>query len=92
MTEPTIDQLLHFVFMGFLGAFLYVLVWSKSAKDLASYESLRTLVVGSIVGYLYGLLHFNYGFPDLVMTSVAGYFGVDFVEAIMERFRKMIGI
>jgi len=92
MTEPTMNQLLHFVFMGFLGAFLYVLVWSKSAKDLCNYESLRTLIVGTIVGYLYGLLHFNYGFPDLIMSSVAGYFSVDFLEAIMERFRRLLGI
>jgi len=92
MTEPTIYQTLHFVFMGFLGAFLYVLVWSKSARDLASYESLRTLLVGAIVGYLYSLLHFNYNFPDLVMASVAGYFGVDFIEGVFERFRKLLGI
>jgi len=91
MTEPTLLQILHFIFMGFLGSLLYVLVWSKSAKDLASYESCRTLVVGSIVGYLYGLLHFNYGFPDLVMASVAGYFGVDFIEGVFERLRKILG-
>jgi len=91
MNEPTIYESLHFVFMGFLGSILYVLIWAKSAKDLKSFECFRTLAVGTIVGYIYGLLHFNCSFPDLVMASVAGYFGVDFIEGLFERIRKLLG-
>jgi len=83
---------IHFTFMGFLGATLYVLVWAKSFRDLKSYEAFRTLVVGAIVGYIYALLYGNYNFPDSIMAVVAGYFGVDFVEAIMERLRRLLGI
>jgi len=91
MSMPTIYEILHFIFMGFLGAVLYVLIWARSAKDLKSFESFRTLAVGAIVGYIYGLLHFNYSFPDLIMASVAGYFGVDFIEGVFERLRKILG-
>lgn len=92
MKELTFWQTLHFIFMGFLGAVLYVLIWAKDYKDLKSFDSLKTLLVGVIVGYLYSLLYGNYNFPDCLMASVAGYFGVDFVEAIMERLRKLWGM
>jgi len=90
--ELTIWQILHFIFMGFLGSVLYVLIWAKDYKDLKSFNSFKTLCVGLITGYIYSFLYGNYNFPDLLMASVAGYFGVDFVEAIMERLRKLWGL
>jgi len=92
MTEITSFLLLHFTFMGFLGGALYVLIWAKSFKDLKTYEAFRTLVVGAITGYIYAFLHGNYNFPDSIMAVVAGYFGVDFIEALMERLRKLLGV
>jgi len=91
MMEPDLFTLLHFAFMGFIGAVLYVLIWAKNFQDLKTYEAFRTLVVGALVGYIYAFLHGNYNFPDSVMAVVAGYFGVDFVEAVMERLRKLLG-
>jgi uncharacterized membrane protein YeaQ/YmgE (transglycosylase-associated protein family) len=76
--------------MGAIGAFLAVLVWSKEAKELYSFDSLKSLCVGAIVGYLYSLLYENYSFPDLIMACVAGYFGKDFVEAFFEKLKQKL--
>jgi len=91
MRELNIFTSIHFTFMGFLGAVLYVLIWAKKFRDLLTYEAFRSVVVGAIVGYIYAFLHGNYNFPDSIMAVVAGYFGVDFAEAIMERFRRLLG-
>jgi hypothetical protein len=77
--------------MGFLGALLYVLVWSSSLKDLWSYSSLRHLLVGLIVGYIYSVLHSEYSFPNSVMAAVAGYMGPDFAAGLIEKLKPKIG-
>jgi uncharacterized membrane protein YeaQ/YmgE (transglycosylase-associated protein family) len=81
-------QTVHFVLLGLLGAIIYVLVWAKSWDDLKKFESIRHLILGPIIGYIYSILVNNYSYPDLIMTVVAGYFGVDFIEALVERFKK----
>jgi hypothetical protein len=80
-------EALHFIGMGLLGAVIYVLCWSKSWGELRSFESVRHLVLGPVIGYLYSVLHANYSFPDLIMAAVAGYFGVDFIQSLFERLR-----
>jgi len=80
-------EALHFIGMGLLGALIYALCWSKSWGELKSFENVRHLVLGPIIGYLYSVLHANYSFPDLIMAAVAGYFGVDFVQSLFERLR-----
>jgi len=81
----------YFMLMGFLGALLYVLIWAKRASDLKSFEALRHIVIGVIVGYIYSVLHSNYDFPNAIMSLVAGYFGVDFIQALVERFKPIRG-
>jgi hypothetical protein len=56
-------EALHFMLMGFLGAFLYVLMWAKKPENLYSFEAVRHLVVGVIVGYIYSILYSEYNFP-----------------------------
>ncbi|MEM1710633.1 MAG: hypothetical protein QW820_07060 [Sulfolobales archaeon] len=77
----------YFTFLGFLGALAYVLFWSKSLEELKSFESIRHLAVGAIVGYLYSILHSEHGFPDSVMAFVAGWMGVDFISSLVERLK-----
>jgi len=62
-------QILHFIGMGALGAFLAVLVWAKEVKELYSFDSLKSVCIGAIVGYLYSLLYENYSFPDLIIGN-----------------------
>jgi uncharacterized membrane protein YeaQ/YmgE (transglycosylase-associated protein family) len=85
MSIPT--ELL-FSLHGLLGAFLATLLWAKSYKDLYSFDAVRNHVIGLIVGYVYSLLHSQYNFPNAVMSIVAGYFGKDFVEAVIERLKS----
>jgi len=75
---------LRFAFMGFLGGIAYILVW----KILDKYEIARHTILGAIVGYVYHFMHAEHGYPNLVMAFVSGYFGVDFIEALIERLRK----
>jgi ABC-type uncharacterized transport system permease subunit len=84
------SQILHFIGMGAIGAFLAVLVWAKEAKELYSFDVLKSLCIGAVVGYLYSLLYENYSFPDLIMACVAGYFGKDFVEAFFEKLKQKL--
>jgi uncharacterized membrane protein YeaQ/YmgE (transglycosylase-associated protein family) len=77
----------HFILMGIIGAVLYVLIWSRNWEDLKQYEVVRHIAVGAIVGYVYGILHSDYNFPNAIMSIVAGYFGPDFIEGLMERLR-----
>jgi hypothetical protein len=80
-------EALHFMLMGFLGAFLYVLMWAKKPENLYSFEAVRHLVVGVIVGYIYSILYSEYSFPNAIMSLVAGWMGVDFIESLVERFK-----
>jgi uncharacterized membrane protein YeaQ/YmgE (transglycosylase-associated protein family) len=73
--------------MGGLGAFLSVLIWAKELKEVYSFYSLKSIVIGFIVGYIYSILNANYNFPDLIMSCVAGYFGKDFIESLFERLK-----
>lgn len=80
-------QVLHFVFQGVIGAFLAVLFWSKSWRDLTTFESLRHLIVGAILGYIYSILYSEYNWPNLIMATVFGWMGKDAIEAVVERFK-----
>jgi len=77
---------LLFVFHGFLGGLLWLLtkwIWTKKAV-------IQHTLVSALCGYLYYLLHSEYNFPNSVMAILAGYFGVDFVLSIMERFKVVV--
>jgi len=83
------SEVLHFVFMGFLGALLYVLLWAKKWGDLYSFEAVRHLAVGTIVGYIYSILYSEYNFPNLICTTIAGWFGTDFIQSLIEKFKPL---
>ncbi len=82
-----IMETLHYISMAFIGAVLYVLVWAKTSKDLTTFESIRHLIISIPIGYIYSILVANYNFPDLIMCTVAGYMGVDFVQGLIEKFK-----
>jgi len=76
-----------FIILGILGALAYVILWSKGFQELLSYTSVRHVVVGAIVGYVYTVLYSDYNFPNQIMCFVAGYMGPDFIEGLLERFK-----
>jgi hypothetical protein len=81
---------LLFAVQGLIGALIAVLLWSEKWSDLVKFESLRHLIVGSIAGYIYWLLHSTYDFPNMIMATVSGYFAKDFLESIFERLKKFM--
>jgi len=84
-----IDVLL-FMFHGLIGAFLSVLFWSKSYRDLVSFNAVVSYITGVIAGYIYFWLHSEYNFPNAIMSVVFGYFGKDLLEAIFEKLKSKI--
>jgi len=82
-------MLLGFIISGILGAFLYLLCWTKKASELMDYNNYKRLLIGAIVGYIYFLLHSEYNFPNGIMALVAGYMGTDFIEALISRFKPL---
>jgi len=83
----TMLEVLHFTVQGLLGAFAAALFWAKGWQDLKSFECLRHLIVGAILGYLYSILHSEYNWPNLIVAFIFGWMGKDAVEAIVERFK-----
>lgn len=84
------SESIYFAFLGLVGALLYILVWSTEWRDLYSYESFRHMAIGFISGFIYSLLHSEHNFPNSVMSVVVGYFGPDLIEAILERFKRVV--
>ncbi len=80
--------ILQFILLGFLGAVCFVLLKAEGWADLKKFKMTRRLIIGGVVGYLYSILYSDYSFPNFVMSFVAGYFGVDFIETIVVKFRK----
>jgi len=76
------------VALGTLGGVTHVIMWSESVADLKKFSSFKRIVIGGIVGFLYTFLHSDYGFPNFVMTFVAGYMGTDFLLSVIEKFKK----
>lgn len=81
---------LYFTLMGLLGALSYTLIWSRDINDLKKYESIRHLVIGAVVGYIYWILHREHGYPDTVMAYVAGWMGADFISAVIDKYTNTI--
>jgi len=48
------------------------------------------MAIGFISGFIYSLLHSEHNFPNSVMAVVVGYFGPDLIEAILERFKRVV--
>lgn len=74
--------------MGVLGGLAHVFIDAKSWEDLKKFTALKNVVVSAIVGFLYGFLHSDWGFPDGVMAFVSGYTGADFILGLVEKYRK----
>jgi len=77
-----------FVGLGTVGGIANTLIWAESWADLKKFSTFKTTVLGSVAGLLYYFLHTEYNFPNFIMSLVSGYFGKDFVQGIMEKFKK----
>jgi len=82
-----LNELLYFVFTGFLGGLAYVLLKSQKWEDLKKFMMVRRVIIGAIAGFIYFFLWSDYDFPNTIMSFVSGYFGCDFIESLVKRFK-----
>ena len=87
MTPNTIDyvEFLYFMFMGFVGGLLYVIVSADSWDDFTKFGSLKRLIMGPCSGFIYALLYSEYNFPNSLMAVASGWLGTDFIIKTMKR-------
>lgn len=76
---------MHFSFMGLLGGITYILVWAKTWNDVKQFTSVKRMILGGIIGFVYFFLYSQRDFPNTIMSWVAGYMGTDFIEALIDR-------
>lgn len=87
-----VEEALISVALGILGAITYILVKAEKKDDFTLREILRTLALGAIAGLVYFMLRSEYGFPDRVMTFVAGYFARDFIPALLTKAKMVLDV
>ena len=85
-------EIAYFVFLGYIGSVAYVFIRSDEWEDLTTFDSIKRFLLGGISGYIYQLLYSNYDFPNSVMCIVSGYMGVDFILAVINKFKPPLKI
>lgn len=83
-----IITLVTYILMGLLGGSTDVIINASGWDDLKTFSAFRRTVIGAVVGFIYMFLHTDYGFPNFVMTFVAGYAGTDFIQGLAEKLKK----
>lgn len=81
------NDIILYILLGGLGGLAYSLSWSKKFNDFITFESIRHVALGFIIGFLYFFLHSEWNFPNSVMSFVSGWCGVDFLQSIIERIK-----
>lgn len=84
MYQEVVTEVIIFIFHGFLGGVLWLLVnWQWSKRSIVQHT-----IVSAISGYIYWLLHSEYNFPNSMMAIVTGYFSVDFIKHVFDFLGK----
>ena len=71
-----------------LGAFTNVIMWARKPEDIASFEAVKTLVLGFVVGVVWYFARVEHGVPDSLLCFVVGYSSEDIVNAITARVKR----
>lgn len=74
---------LQYIFDGFIGGVLYILV-CKYGWECNKSEILRRLSMGLIAGHLV----YAAGWPNSITAMSLGYFGIDAIESLLNKFNK----
>jgi len=83
----TVLTCLWYILMGLLGGLGYIVFYSVTQR----WKIFRHLFLAGMSGYVYFFLHSEYAFPDTVMAIVVGWFAPDFIQAVMNKYRKLKG-
>jgi len=78
---------LYFVLTALLGGTAFVLFEAKEWADLRKFKTFRHLVLAAIGGFVWFLLHSEWGFPNAVVCFIAGWFAPSFLESFVRRVR-----
>jgi len=73
--------------MGFFGGLVHSLLIARTYREFRSFKSLKLLVIGAVVGFVYYFLHSDWTYPNTVMSFVSGYAGPAFIESLIARVR-----
>jgi hypothetical protein len=84
-------MLLLFIVSGLLGGVASALIWAKSWGDLKKYETFRSIVLGTIGGFLYYLMHTEWSLPNGVVAFAFGYAFQDIIEGLIAKILKIGG-
>ncbi|RLG72674.1 MAG: hypothetical protein DRO23_10085 [Thermoprotei archaeon] len=78
---------LYFTFMGLLGGFTWAFFRARRPNDLLKFYYVKRIVLGAIAGFLYYNIHTGYNLPNGIVAFVCGYFGTDFILAILRKYQ-----
>jgi len=70
-----------------LGALANVVAWAKTPKEIVSFEGVKSILLGLLVGIPWYFMRVEHGVPDSVVSFVVGYCAKDVIEALAERFK-----
>jgi len=80
------EEVLWFIFLGFLGGAAYVLMEkAKKWSDLIAFPAFKRYALGAIVGFIYNIGYSTHNFPNGLMCFVSGYAGTTFIESLVNR-------
>lgn len=75
-------------FMGFLGGLLYCIILAKSWKELISLKFfIPRVLLCVILGFSYGLLIINWGFPNKVSSLIFSYAVSDMIISLLSKIK-----
>jgi len=83
------ELLILTITLSTLGAFANVILWAKSYKDIKSFEAVRTLTLGLIIGVVWYFMRVEHNVPDSVVSFVVGYSGKDIIDALIQKFKPL---
>lgn len=80
--------LIGFTIMGLLGGLAYILFEARKWKNLRSFDSIRRLALGAIMGLVYYFMHSDWNYPNAVSSFIYGLAATFIIESTIERYKK----
>ena len=82
------EDVIYFAIIALLGGLAHIIIRSKHWSDFKRYSTLKHVFASPIAGYVWGMLHSEYNFPNGVTAFVVGFSAAAFLESVVQRFSK----
>jgi uncharacterized membrane protein YeaQ/YmgE (transglycosylase-associated protein family) len=86
-----ITTIILFTVLGTFGGSTSALMSAKSYEDLKKFDTLKSIILGAIIGFIYTFLYSDHAFPDSIMSFVSGYMGESFITGLADKLKKKNG-